>query len=431
MKHVYGNRNKVKIVLRAVKHKIFLLLKAIFKRKSNDRSETAVCYPVFTSKESLNDILNRLAWAFPNEANINIYYGVEDEEFDSFDSLNLSKQYNYVQRYHNFIKKSEKALSRKLNDSDIIFVHSYSALFRWKVFKNFSKIRIIDPNYYAVTEGNELKFGLYNSLSTNDKKPFKELSRDNFRKLVERSYQIEKSYLFLTGPSFDSYKDFKFEENSLKIVCNTIIKDHEFLDYIGGPDIIAFADPVFHFGTSNYAARFRELVIETVEKYKSYVVVPAATVPLMIYNYPVLKDRIIGLSNTSEINFPSIDKLKTKASGSIISFLMLPLAVSLSKKIYLLGADGRSPDENYFWKHNDKVQLSDLMDSVFLTHPSFFRDRVYEDHYEEHCRYLEKMIVAAEKKGKSIHSLTKSFVPVLSERYYKEIEDSSNINTSF
>ena len=100
--------------------------------------------------------------------------------------------------------------------------------------------------------------------------------------------------------------------------------------------------------------------------------------------------------------------------------MMLPLAVSISKYIGIIGADGRGKQENYFWKHNDKVQLTELMECVYETHPSFFRDRSYEDHYVQHCDEVRKMVELGESYGAVINARTPSFVPCLEERYEKE-----------
>jgi hypothetical protein len=194
--------------------------------------------------------------------------------------------------------------------------------------------------------------------------------------------------------------------------------DTEFLEYVGGADIIAFADPVFHFSSNSYACEFRRLVLNTVEKYGSYIAVPQSTVPLLVGNYPQLKSKIIGLRRSKKAVFPTENNLSVKPSGSIITFIMISLASSLAKEIYILGADGRGKNESYFWKHNEKVQLTELIESVFRSHPSFFRDRDYEDQYEEHCSYIEEIIINGELElNRKYYSLTESFIPALKNRY--------------
>ena len=49
---------------------------------------------------------------------------------------------------------------------------------------------------------------------------------------------------------------------------------------------------------------------------------------------------------------------------------MIPLGATLSKDLYILGCDGRKPDENYFWKHDKASQFSRLMQELNF-HPDF------------------------------------------------------------
>ena len=282
-----------------------------------------------------------------------------------------------------------------------------------------AKFEIADPLYYGWSEGNIWMKKFYFTKSKNERKHYDDISLNNFSNLRKTHLNTENAYCFLTGPSFDDYNKYTYDKNSLKIICNTIIKNKDFLNYIGKPDIVMFADCVFHFGPSKYASQFRARVVEVVNEYKCFVVVPKLTVPLLLAHHPFLKDYIIGLDVTEKYSFPSVDNLKVYGTKSISTYLMLPLASSLAKTIFFIGADGRKPDENYFWKHNPKVQFSDLMETVFLTHPSFFRDRDYSSDYEEYCYHFEELIKYGERKGKKYYSLTKSHIPALSNRYYK------------
>lgn len=261
-----------------------------------------------------------------------------------------------------------------------------------------------------------MKFGFYNMLDKNEKAWYRSLSAANFRRFSLENADKKAAYIFVTGPSYNNYRKFSYEENSLKIVCNTIVKDEEFLDFIGGPDIIAFADPAFHFSTNLYAREFRELVMKNVKKYNSFILVPQATVPLMVLNYPEIKNNIIGLSRSGRMTIPSDEDLSSKPTGSIITFMMIPFASHFAREVYIIGADGRQKKENYFWKHNEKVQLTALMEAVYTTHPSFFRDRNYSNHYQEHCDYFEDLLKYGENKNVKYFSLTDSFIPALKKR---------------
>ena len=97
--------------------------------------------------------------------------------------------------------------------------------------------------------------------------------------------------------------------------------------------------------------------------------------------------------------------------------MLLPVAFRIADEIAVLGADGRSQGETYFWSHGKSVQFNDKMCSVRDEHPSFFRDRNYKRYYKNHCRELESLLRHAEQNDKHIVSLTKSLIPALSRRY--------------
>jgi hypothetical protein len=194
------------------------------------------------------------------------------------------------------------------------------------------------------------------------------------------------------------------------------VKNEEFLEYINGPDLLVFSDPVFHFSPCEYSAQFRDNIIEVVRKYKCFVTIPNDTVPLMLAHYPELKNYLIGMPTKKEFNIPSLDAFYVKRTANILTLYMIPMASAISDKIYIIGADGRKPDEKYFWNHSSSAQYNDLMQTAFKTHPSFFRDRDYRDYYEEHCFSLEKLIEYGESLRKQYISLTPSFIPALKIR---------------
>ncbi len=427
MKHVFGKRNRIAILFRKIEAKCYKILGSViglFAKSSQSGNVSILVFPEFVSNEEFANCINKFAWSFPEDSGIEIECHFDEEkvnkeiEFDGF----LKNQKKYFFGNKNIKLISSQLDWKSLKNATTIAVHKKRSRYSLKLLPFLWKVRIVDENYYALSEGNFWKFGYYDLLSGGEKEFYQKISSDNFRQFVEANKHKKEAYVFLTGPSFSSYPKFKFSVNSYKIVCNTIIKDTEFLDYIGGPDVITFADPVFHFSSCNYAHKFREMVIKTVNKFDCYIAVPAATVPLLIGNYPEIKSRIIGLRRSEKISFPSSDAMFVKPSGSIITFIMLPLATSLAEKVYILGADGRGKSENYFWKHNNKVQLENLKESVFTTHPSFFRDRDYADHYKEHCDYLEEVIKKGENEGTNYYSLTESFIPALKDRYIGRVK---------
>jgi hypothetical protein len=100
-----------------------------------------------------------------------------------------------------------------------------------------------------------------------------------------------------------------------------------------------------------------------------------------------------------------------------MTLFMLPIAMSLTSDVRIVGADGRKESSSYFWEHSDSAQYEDeLMSTVAETHPSFFRDRVYEDYYQQHVDTLTEMIEYGERDGIGFVNLTNSYIPCLAER---------------
>lgn len=413
---VYGKRNKFSIYLRKIEYKVYSYLRGKRYHKANGTTKTVVIYPVINDTDVLLDILNKVSWSFPESSNTKVYYSASVEGMCELEFSH--NYYNESKKNKNYaINVPSNMLTKYFDMADVILVWDKTCRYKLLYNKNRRKVRIIDSWYFSMEECNEGKFGLYNILPQQEKDFFYKQTLDNYRSFKDKNVEKREAYIFVTGPTFSTYKELRYNPKSLKIVCNTIVKDKEFLDYIGGPDIICFADPAFHFSTNNYAFEFRKLVMECVEKYGSYIAVPQAVVPLMSYHYPQIRNKIIGFRYSPSFVIPCEKNLSVKPTGSVITFLMIPIAASFVPKIGIIGADGRQKGENYFWKHNDKVQLSDLMESVYETHPSFFRDRIYSNHYEHHCEEVRQIVELAEQNGIKVVAKTPSFVPCLKERY--------------
>ena len=117
-------------------------------------------------------------------------------------------------------------------------------------------------------------------------------------------------------------------------------------------------------------------MLEAVREFGCFLMIPEMNLPMMISHYPELKDFIIGMpALNGSYNFPTRENFYVKQTDNIMTLIMLPVASAVSEEIYILGSDGRMPDDNYFWKHGRTVQFEELMDTAFRTHPSFFKDR--------------------------------------------------------
>lgn len=415
----YAERNRVDIAKKTRINFIYLAVKILWRKLigyDHHQVKSIIVYPTINTLENLTDVSNRLAWGLPAKKDLKVYIVVSNELLNtSLTSLIPSKaQKNFI------VNNSDFQLIEEVSISQIKFDALFIQKIQWNFFilKNLFKTEIIDKNYFAATESVVWQYFYYNTFSAAENKSFEKLSQQNFSSFIKLQDGKTKAYCFVSGPSFDKYPDYTYESDSIKVICNSIVKNQTFLNYIGKPDLLVFADPVFHYSPCLYSATFRQQMIEVVEKYDCYIATTIQSVPLLLHYFPSLKNKIIGVNKGKRMpmNFPSTEKLFVRSVNNILTMFMLPFASSIANEIAVIGADGRKPDEKYFWKHSSSVQLDDLMQTAFETHPSFFRDRDYADYYEEHCLYLEKLISFGEQQGKKYYSLTASYIPAFQKR---------------
>ncbi|MFW6312190.1 MAG: hypothetical protein ACOC1K_08165, partial [Nanoarchaeota archaeon] len=376
-------------------------------------------YPVFKNKNTLMKFLNKIIWYLPETKFSNFKVHIFINEFDfniNQVNIDLEGQYNYINNINKIgnIEISRKENMGKLaNQSDLILIYDFNYIENIKLRTNLSKSVIVDEDYYSTIEASNFCRVFDKTLSKKSKEKLYDLSSQNFSKLKKKNK--EKSYVFCTGPSIEKAYNYDFNDG-FNVICNSIVKNDELMDHIQ-PDLLTFADPVFHFGPSRYAERFRKMMIEAVRKYDLFVAVPDGKASLLLAHYPELENRIIITRKADSFNFPKVDNIRIRGTSNILTLFMLPFASSLSNEIYLIGCDGREEGEDYFWEHNPEVQFEGLKETAFKTHPSFFRDRIYTDYYKQHCETLENLLEYGGKKGKEYYSLTESYIPALKRRH--------------
>jgi hypothetical protein len=307
---------------------------------------------------------------------------------------------------------SPATLRERAATADRLLVWDARARLSVPALRNAANVRVVDPSFYSTDESLN-----WARTSHEARRGLPDRSREVYRRLEERAEGTDESYVFGTGPSLDRVFEREIPEDALSVICNSIVRNDDLLEHLH-PDVLTFADPVFHFGPSEYAARFREDAVRAVREYDVVAVVPEEYRGLLVGHYPDLADRTVGLRSVQRgFRFPTSEGLETLETANIMTKLMLPVASSLTDTVRIVGADGREEDESYFWEHSDVGQYDDdLMNTAFETHPAFFRDRVYTDYYEQHVETLTELIEFGERRGVTYESVTPSYVPCLDER---------------
>jgi len=417
MKVATKRRNIPAILFRGIMSELFSRSRRFFGNNIDGRVEEIVIWPGADSEEQLGDLINRAAWYLGSEKKIIICCSkglattmlskgkppVPDAQQDLIDA---------IPSHVSVVDREDFAPHRK----QAWLLNNWLAAPRFVATGR--AYTIIDPRFYSLEECNNWSSLHYQLLDDEQKQSLRNISLENFKRLREELGEPDSAYVFTTGPSLDRALEFEFNPDSVRIICNSMVRNRVLLDKIK-PNILVFADPVFHFGPSKYAHEFRRQAIEVIQDYGCYCIVPEDKLPIMRQHYPRIADRIIGMPVTRDPwNFPGDRQFYVRGTKNIMTLLMVPLASALSRNVYIIGADGRSPKEKYFWKHSKENQFEELMGSVEETHPSFFRDRIYTSYYAEHCRVVEDQIERGEQQGISYFSLTPSEIPALQTRLF-------------
>jgi DNA-binding ferritin-like protein (Dps family) len=397
---------------REYSHLLFRGLQKIAQGPSEDVC-SLLLYPVIESKSVFADLRNRLGWYLPEGSyeQCDIHVLGDDSLRDVADTPTAQAIFQTDQLTFQMHSRSEApSLS---NEVDRILVWDKNHRLDAVTVPRIGKIGIVDPTYYSTFE-----LSTWSQVTNNIRHTITDHSCEKYLDL-ERSFEdTDVSYVFGTGPSLDDVFNIEIPSDSLSIICNSIVKDKELLDHLQ-PDILVFADPVFHFGPSRYADKFREDVVQTLQEYDCTAVMPERYYTLFVGNYPELTEQIIGVESVGTDGFilPTHEQLEVRGTSNIMTLFMIPVAASLTEEVRIIGADGRKENESYFWEHSDIGQYDDeLMDTVAEAHPAFFRDRIYEDYYNEHVETLTDIIEYSESQGVDVHSMTNSYIPCLSER---------------
>jgi len=237
-----------------------------------------------------------------------------------------------------------------------------------------------------------------------------------FRAIAERIGKRDRAFVLATGPSVGEYTHFEYE-GSLGVVCNTAILNDALMEAVR-PEFVVFADPIFHFGPSQFAASFRKSLLRASERYGFEICIPLKYLPVFEAAVPDLSERTVAIPFRKDraFNFDLAGDFELRTTANVLTFLMLPLATTFADRVSILGCDGRPLSEDgYFWRHNPKTQINDKMANIRKVHPGFFAID-YNDYYLEHCATLEEVLRAGEDQGIHFESLAESHIPALKAR---------------
>ncbi|MEF8790106.1 MAG: hypothetical protein V5A61_08270, partial [Haloarculaceae archaeon] len=405
-----ASKDVLRIKLRAADFHAFSLL-GRFAPWTAEREaiREVVLYPAFDSPAAFGDVLNRLGWYFPagTVEDLDLTVSVRGDVAAASDHA-PDAQGSFETDHLPLSNVDPGTLDERARTADRLLVWDADARLSGAAVRNAANVDVVDPGFYSHREpvawgevGGAARSGL------------EDRSRDLYASLERLADDRDTSYVFATGPSLDRAFEREFPEDALSVICNSIVRDDDLLEHLH-PDVLTFADPVFHFGPSEYAVQFREDAVRAIREHDLVAVVPERYRELLVGHYPDLADHVVGIRSVYDdtFRFPTAADLEVMGTANIMTKFMLPVASALTDRVRIVGADGRKEDESYFWEHSDVGQYDDdLMNTAFETHPAFFRDRVYTDYYEQHVETLTEMIEAGESTGVTYESITPSYIP--------------------
>lgn len=379
-------------------------------------------FPSVESSTELSDLICRAAW------HLNYLTGHEFIIYSKSKNLSLDDVFlkdgfsNEVSNNIEGFKKKVKLIYAE-NERTKENVQTADAILKWQeddvqlntFLKENAKCTIYrtDPNRVR-QEGSFYIQCAFDSLT--NKPSLIEECEFKFAKFAENLGKFDKSWVLATGPSVDEYKNHDFTD-CLTVACNSTVLDDDLVNKCK-PKILVFADPIFHFGVSEYAGEFRKVVVQRLQTTDITIIVPFKYYALLLSIFPNYSDRIIGVPFNHEIDF-NLDISQSfivKTTSNILTLLLLPVASTFSRSINILGCDGRSFDEDdYFWGHGKTVQINSKMQNIQDVHPGFFKID-YNEYYFEHCHTLECLMQSGESIGKKYMHHANSFIPALRDR---------------
>lgn len=230
------------------------------------------------------------------------------------------------------------------------------------------------------------------------------------RPLPEPALKRHQAVIILgTGPSAElvfseASKDFDI------ISCNSAVKSRELFQ---SRNVVAhcFSDATFMLGVSAYSSAFLSALLQRSNEVPFSVVHDAYfTARLRSLFGSNFRGQLLPIfldpCNEKQPSFRSASRQYSYTN--VLTALMLPLATTWYKEIYLLGFDGKGATKGYFWKHQDRFQFTELLPTVRECDPGFFSGVDYDAYSAEHERYLSDMLVEVKKLGIIVRSLTRS-----------------------
>ena len=393
-----------------------------------------VYYPAFDESGRLADHLNRTRWYLPGriERRTSVVYATSSNEFLDTPEPDHSPAYSDEGMQFESVKEGD--LSHVCKGADLVLVWKSSFESAAKKLVRGRAARVVNVD---IDDIRSVEYGVQAKLlwSHTPKVERMEILNQSQARLIDtaRSFrqQGRKFALVLgTGPSFSQYRTIS-RDQGIVIACNSAVSDRDFLETFE-PDFVTFGDAAHHLGPSHQAAEFRNDLVRALQLVPTlHLVANAAYYPLL---QPVLKDhteRCIWIEQTSERPVLDLtDDFALPQLDSVMNSVMLPLATTLSKIVFILGADGfsTSPEDNEdFWGHAKSFNYISKISSSHAAHPTYAHHRMrgVNGRPPTHIRHLQsaqETVSTGQRNNFQYVALMESSIPAFRSRKISDEE---------
>lgn len=243
-----------------------------------------------------------------------------------------------------------------------------------------------------------------------------------------RRSNFQRCYIFGTGPSLERAMSMDWSDG-YRIVCNTIVRDEQLWNHIN-PHFMVAADAIYHFGFTPFARQFRADLRARLTQTNTCFVYPEAFHGIVMAEFAAFSERLIPIPQglRDGIHQSLEEKFDLPNLGNVLNLVLLPLACTLSRNVFLWGFDGRAPGDKLFWSNSTKHSYPELMPTLIDAHPAFFEHYVPKadpNRYVKsvHGEELDEALAKAESAGWRFVMMHKTWTVTLQKRFLAKREN--------
>ncbi len=288
------------------------------------------------------------------------------------------------------------------------------------------KFYLLFPNAYAVDHRSDISGWEWIRFSENftEHKVDRNKARKNLNDAILKYNGFDRSYVFGTGPSLSKAGERDWSDG-FRVVCNTVVRDRRLFGHIS-PHFIVAGDAIYHFSHAAFAKQFRhDLFSRMSESAGLYFVYPEIFDVIVQSEFSGFGDRLIPIptGGPKRLDISLAETFRLPSLGNVLALLLLPLAFTFSKRVEMIGFDGRDPrdQKSPFWANSEMHSYPELMWTLKDQFPAFYDHFVPNNDSRRYIKAvhedLEGLLCDAESRGKSLEMLHPSWTDTLHRRY--------------